>query len=119
MSPVIIHVSAVILRESGGSRRAMKQESYVYVLASKRNATLYIGVTSNLMKRIWEHKNKLIPGFTAKYGISRLVYHEQHNDIMEAIRREKALKKWLRKWKLALIEANNPNWIDLYDNICG
>ena len=97
----------------------MEKESYVYILASKRNGTLYIGVTSDLIKRVWEHKNKLIPGFTAKYGISKLVYYEQHNAIMEAIRREKALKKWLRKWKLALIEADNPNWIDLYDSICG
>src|SRR3990167_888104 len=109
----------VILRESGGSRGEMEKESYVYILASKRNGTLYIGVTSDLIKRVWEHKNKLIPGFTAKYGISKLVYYEQHNAIMEAIRREKALKKWLRKWKLALIEADNPNWIDLYDSICG
>ena len=97
----------------------MEKESYVYILASKRNGTLYIGVTTDLIKRVWEHKNKLIPGFTAKYGISKLVYYEQHNAIMEAIRREKALKKWLRKWKLALIEADNPNWIDLYDSICG
>lgn len=97
----------------------MEKLSYVYILANKRNGTLYIGVTSDLIKRIWEHKNKLVPGFTAKYGVGKLVYYEQHNDIREAIRREKALKKWLRKWKLALIEENNPNWVDLYDSLCG
>ena len=96
----------------------MEKESYVYILASKRNGTLYIGITSDLIKRVWEHKNKIISGFTAKQGVDKLVYYEQHNDIMEAIRKEKALKKWLRKWKLALIEKTNPNWIDLYDSLC-
>ena len=105
--------SAVILRESGGSRKKMEKESYVYILASKRNGTLYIGVTSDLIKRVWEHKNKIVGGFSAKYSVDKLVYYEQHIDIMEAIRREKALKKWLRKWKLALIEKSNPHWLAL------
>ena len=96
----------------------MQKESYVYILASKRNGTLYIGVTSDLIKRVWEHKNKIILGFTAKYGVDKLVYYEIYNDIMEAIRREKALKKYLRKSKLALIEKTNPNWIDFFDSIC-
>ena len=96
----------------------MEKESYVYILASKRNGTLYIGVTSDLIKRVWEHKNKIVGGFSAKYSVDKLVYYEQHIDIMEAIRREKTLKKWLRKWKLALIEKSNPHWLDLYDDLC-
>ncbi len=89
---------------------------YVYILASKRNGTLYIGVTSNLMKRIYEHKNKLIDGFTKKYNIDKLVYFEQTKDIKSAITREKQLKKWNRKWKLELIEKTNPNWDDLAED---
>ncbi len=96
----------------------MQKESYVYILASRRNGTLYIGVTSDLIKRVWEHKNKRAGGFTAKYSVDKLVYYEQHGDIMEAIKREKILKKWLRKWKLDLIEKSNPNWIDWYDGLC-
>lgn len=90
----------------------MKQY-FVYILASKRNGTLYIGVTSNLEKRIFEHKNKLIKGFTEKYNLKILVYYEITNDINSAIRREKQLKKWNRKWKLELIEKSNPKWTDL------
>ncbi len=95
----------------------MNKLSYVYILASTRNGTLYIGVTSNLIKRVWEHKNKCVSGFTNKYDINKLVYYEQHEDISEAITREKILKKWLRKWKLELIEKDNPEWIDLYESI--
>lgn len=94
------------------SRLRMKQY-FVYILASKRNGTLYIGVTSNLEKRIFEHKNKLIKGFTEKYNLKILVYYEITNDINSAIRREKQLKKWNRKWKLELIEKSNPKWTDL------
>ena len=90
----------------------MKQY-FVYILASKRNGTLYIGVTSNLEKRIFEHKNKLIKGFTEKYNLKILVYYEITSDINSAIRREKQLKKWNRKWKLELIEKSNPKWTDL------
>ncbi|OGK57109.1 hypothetical protein A3J15_02465 [Candidatus Roizmanbacteria bacterium RIFCSPLOWO2_02_FULL_38_10] len=86
---------------------------YTYILASKRNGTLYIGVTNNLERRIYEHKNNLIPGFTLKYNIYLLVYYEQIPEINTAIKREKQLKKWNRKWKLDLIERVNPNWNDL------
>lgn len=86
---------------------------FVYILASQRNGTLYIGVTNNLQRRIYEHKNELIEGFTKKYKIKNLVYYEIHTEIEEAIKREKALKKWNRAWKIKLIEKNNPNWNDL------
>ncbi len=93
----------------------MNQKSYyVYILASKRNGTLYIGVTSDLKKRIWEHKNNLVEGFTKKYKVHLLVYYESTNDVRSAITREKQLKKWNRKWKIGLIEKNNPQWKDLY-----
>ena len=87
---------------------------YVYILASKRNGTLYIGVTSNLIKRIYEHKNNLIKGFTKKYNIYNLVYYEITEDVNSAITREKQLKIWKRNWKIELIEKNNPGWKDLY-----
>ncbi|MBI4709466.1 MAG: GIY-YIG nuclease family protein [Candidatus Portnoybacteria bacterium] len=90
---------------------------YVYILAGKRNGALYIGVTSDLKKRVWEHKNNIIEGFTKKYKVHGLVYFEQTNDIRSAIRKEKQLKKWNRKWKLDLIEKSNPEWRDLYDDL--
>jgi len=90
---------------------------FVYILASDRNGTLYIGVTNNLTKRVWEHKNEVVEGFTSKYLVKKLVYYEQHSEIEFAIRREKRLKKWDRQWKLELIEKNNPLWHDLYDTI--
>ncbi|OGH58612.1 MAG: hypothetical protein A2725_02840 [Candidatus Magasanikbacteria bacterium RIFCSPHIGHO2_01_FULL_33_34] len=86
---------------------------YVYILASKRNGTLYIGVTNELTRRVLEHKNKVIKGFTEKYGVDKLVYYEDYVNIEEAIKREKAMKKWNREWKVKLIEKNNPNWNDL------
>ena len=97
----------------------MKQEKsyYIYILANKRNGTLYIGVSSNLKKRIYEHKNEIIEGFTKKYKIHLLVYYELFNNINEAIAREKQLKKWNRKWKMELIEKVNPQWKDLYDDL--
>ena len=95
----------------------MNRTSYVYILASSRNGTLYVGVTADLVKRVWEHKNKLIQGFSKKYGADKLVYFEQHENITEAIRREKRLKFWKRQWKIDLIEKDNPNWKDLYDDI--
>jgi len=94
----------------------MKQ-SYVYILASKRNGTLYIGVTSDLPKRIYEHRNDLVKGFTQKYGVHMLVYYEMHNDIREAIQRESQMKAWKRAWKLELIEKENPDWNVLYETI--
>lgn len=87
---------------------------YVYILASKRNGTLYVGVTSNLQKRIYEHKMNIIEGFTKKYSIHLLVYYETHEAIESAIQREKQIKKWNRSWKINLIQKNNPNWIDVY-----
>ena len=87
---------------------------YVYILASERNGTLYIGVTSDLVKRVYEHKNNLVEGFTQKYKVHNLVYYETTDDINSAITREKQLKKWKRTWKMELIEKNNPGWRDLY-----
>jgi len=95
----------------------MDKQSYVYILASKRNGTLYIGVTSDLIKRVYEHKNDLIDGFTKQYGVHTLVYYEVAEAIESAIAREKQLKAWKRKWKLDLIEKNNPTWKDLYVDI--
>jgi putative endonuclease len=90
---------------------------YVYILASQPQGTLYIGVTSNLMKRIYEHKTKVADGFTKRYNIGRLVYFEQFEEISAAIAREKQLKKYNRDWKISLIEARNPHWEDLYSNL--
>jgi putative endonuclease len=93
------------------------KEYYVYILTNKKNGTLYIGITSNLIKRIQEHKTKSVKGFTEKYSVDKLVYYEQTNDAYSALSREKALKKWNRNWKIQLIESENPNWNDLYFNI--
>ena len=87
---------------------------YVYILASKKNGTLYIGITSNLIRRIWEHKNKVVEGFTSKYNVDKLVYYEIFGDPENAIKREKRLKYYKRKWKIDLIEKSNPEWKDLY-----
>ncbi|MGB3403150.1 MAG: GIY-YIG nuclease family protein [Microcoleaceae cyanobacterium] len=89
----------------------------VYILASKPNGTLYIGVTSNLIKRVWQHKNNLVEGFTHKYSVHQLVYFELYDDMAEAITREKRLKKWNRSWKVRLIEEQNPKWKDLYEGL--
>jgi len=94
----------------------MKQY-YVYILASKKNGTLYIGVTNDLIRRVFVHKEGIIEGFTKKYNVKNLVYYEIHLDINEAIKREKAMKKWLRKWKIELIVKMNPEWKDLYEEI--
>ena len=91
----------------------------IYILASQRNGTLYIGVTSNLVKHIWEHKNNVVEGFTQRYGVHELVYFEQHSTMESAITREKQLKKWNRAWKLRLIEERNPDWCDLWPEIIG
>ncbi len=89
----------------------------VYIMASKRNGTLYIGVTSDLLKRVWEHRNNLVDGFCRRYRVHRLVYLEEHQDMISAITREKQITKWKRAWKLRLIESRNPEWLDLYDSI--
>ncbi|HVZ47037.1 MAG TPA: GIY-YIG nuclease family protein [Ramlibacter sp.] len=91
----------------------------VYILASSRNGTLYIGVSSNLVKRAWQHRNREMDGFTKRYGVQRLVWYERHGDMEHAIVREKRLKKWQRAWKLQLIEERNPYWLDLWPEILG
>lgn len=92
---------------------------YVYILTNKRNGTLYTGVNNNLLRRVIEHKRKTNKGFTEKYNINKLVWYEQHTDINAAIQREKLIKRWLRKWKLELIEETNPDWKDLFYDIGG
>ena len=92
----------------------MEKQFCVYILASDRNGTLYVGVTSNLVKRIWEHKEGVVPGFTSEYGVLKLVWYEQHGSAESAITREKRIKKWNRAWKIKLIEETNPYWNDLY-----
>ena len=93
--------------------------SYVYILASQKNGTLYIGVSTHLIQRVYQHKTKAVEGFTSKYKVDSLVYYEIHDDVREAIAREKMLKKWKREWKIDLIEQQNPNWDDLYDTLWG
>jgi len=90
---------------------------YVYILASRRNGTLYVGVTNSLSRRVWEHKEGKGGAFTKKYGVDRLVYYERYDYVHTAIDREKRLKRWLRKWKLALIEERNPQWLDRYETL--
>ena len=92
---------------------------YVYILASKIGGTLYIGVTNDLVRRVYEHRSKLVESFTERYDVVRLVYFEQFDDPENAIKREKRLKKWNRSWKVRLIEESNPNWDDLYPSIAG
>ena len=94
----------------------MKQ-GYVYIMASARNGTLYIGVTSNLVQRVWQHRNGLVPGFTREHDCKLLVWYEAHDDLQEARRRELQMKKWKRLWKLGTIEAMNPDWQDLYPTL--
>ncbi|HEU4838777.1 MAG TPA: GIY-YIG nuclease family protein [Micavibrio sp.] len=91
--------------------------SYVYIITNKRNGTLYTGVTSDLKKRVWEYKEGVLDGFSKKYGLKSLVWFEVHDDIEEAIRREKQIKKWERKWKLRMIEEKNSGWRDLYEGL--
>ncbi len=92
-------------------------DSYVYILANKKNGTLYTGVTSDLIKRVYQHKTKIYGGFSAKYNVDRLVYFEIHEDINQAILRETRIKGWKRAWKLELIEKENPDWQDLYNSL--
>jgi putative endonuclease len=95
----------------------MERHPCVYMLASKRNGTLYTGVTSNLLKRVWEHKNNLVESYTSKYGVHTLVWYELHDTMESAIQREKAIKNWKRIWKLEVIEKLNSNWHDLYSDL--
>jgi putative endonuclease len=98
-------------------QRMSQKAFFVYLLASGLRGTLYVGVTSDLMKRVWEHKSKVAPGFTARYGIDRLVWFETHETAEAAITREKQLKEWHRDWKMNLIERDNPHWTDLYSSL--
>jgi putative endonuclease len=100
-----------------GKEAVMERNPCVYILSNTRNGTLYTGVTSNLPKRIWEHKNKITGGFTARYGIDRLVWYEMHESMESAITREKAIKRWNRAWKIRMIEEMNPQWQDMYQGL--
>jgi putative endonuclease len=91
---------------------------YVYILASRKDGAIYVGMTNDLVRRIYEHRTKAVRGFTSKYNITRLVWFEIYDDPLSAISREKELKKWKRSWKIKLIEARNPEWQDLYESIC-
>jgi putative endonuclease len=91
---------------------------YVYILASRKDGAIYIGMTNDIVRRVYEHRIKAVPGFTSKYNITRLVWFEIYEDPVSAISREKELKKWKRVWKIQLIEAQNPQWNDLYESIC-
>ncbi|MDO8682049.1 MAG: GIY-YIG nuclease family protein [Armatimonadota bacterium] len=95
----------------------VNRQPAVYILASRRNGTLYVGVTSDLVGRTWAHSNDVVQGFTNRYAVHHLVWYEVHESMESAIVREKRIKEWRRKWKLELIEAFNPNWLDLYDTI--
>jgi putative endonuclease len=96
----------------------MEKQYFVYLLASKPYGTLYVGVTSNLIQRVFQHREGLVDGFTKKYDVHKLVYYEVHLDIREAILREKRIKKWNRQWKINLIEQNNPHWVNLSIGLC-
>jgi len=95
----------------------MSKRYYVYILASTRNGTLYVGVTNNLVRRVWQHREGLIDGFTKEHGVKKLVHFECFNDVRWAIHREKRLKKWKREWKINLIQETNVEWDDLYDQL--
>ena len=97
----------------------MPRPGYTYILASKKRGTLYICVTSELVARVWRHKEGYSDGFARKYGVHRLVYYEHYDDIYDAIVREKQLKKWNMAWKIRLVEKDNPNWYDLYYQLAG
>ena len=90
---------------------------YVYILSNRRNGTLYVGVTNDLCRRVYEHKSGLVSGFTKRYGVKRLLWYEQHEMVTSAIKKEKLMKSWPRKWKLNTIESMNPTWADLYEGL--
>ncbi len=104
-------------RESGNPESMNRRDFFVYILANQKNGAIYVDVTNNLIRRIYEHKNNIIDGFTKKYNIHNLVYYESYDDIRNAISREKQIKKWNRKWKIRLIEENNYSWKDLYKEL--
>jgi putative endonuclease len=110
-------LGGVIPAKAGIQAFLMEKQPCVYILASQQNGTLYIGVTSDVVRRGWEHRNNQVVGFTKTYHVHRLVYYEMHDDIISAITREKQLKKWNRVWKIRLIEQMNPAWRDLWEEI--
>ncbi|MDR0967213.1 MAG: GIY-YIG nuclease family protein [Rickettsiales bacterium] len=95
----------------------MKSGGYVYILTNKKNRTLYIGSTTDLIQRVWQHKNKKFPGFTARYNVDKLMYYEWHDSLFYMVARERAIKEWKRYWKIKLIEEKNPEWNDLYNDV--
>jgi putative endonuclease len=95
----------------------VNKQPAVYILASKRNGTLYVGVTSNIAARVWQHKSTVVEGFTNRYGVHQLVWYELHESMQSPIQREKQIKEWKRRWKLDLIEGENPEWVDLYHRL--
>ena len=95
----------------------MRKRCFVYILANRPKGVLYVGVTNDLGRRVWEHRTKVVPGFTSKYGVTILVYYEEYRSILDARERERVLKHWRRPWKFKLIEQVNPNWRDLYDEL--
>lgn len=95
----------------------MERQFYIYIMANKRNGTIYIGVTNDLARRVYEHREGLVKGFTSRYGLKSIVYYEVFDSVSQAIQRETSLKRWPRRWKLALIEKANPQWKDLVDEI--
>ena len=97
----------------------MSKYHYIYIITNKKQGTLYTGITSDLLKRIWQHKNKVVKGFTNKYNLDKLVYYETSEVVDNAITREKQLKNWKRQWKIELIEKENPEWKDLYQEMIG
>ncbi|MFC1776409.1 GIY-YIG nuclease family protein [Pseudomonadota bacterium] len=97
----------------------MEKQPCVYIMTNRFHGTVYVGVTSNLLQRVWQHRNHTTQGFTKKYNLTRLAYYELHGDMYEAICREKAIKKWSRAWKIELIEGKNPTWKDLWFEILG
>src|ERR1700734_994456 len=98
-------------------REAVAKRYFVYILCNRPKGVLYVGVTNDLARRTWEHRTKVVPGFTSKYGVTVLVYYEEYHSILEARERERALKHWRRAWKFKLMETVNPSWRDLYDEL--
>src|ERR1700693_2882576 len=107
----------MVVPAKAGTHSEARTMFFVYLLASKPYGTLYVGVTTELMQRVWGHKSRAVPGFTAKYGVDRLMWFEHHEDWQPAIRREKQIKEWKRVWKIELIERENPHWLDLYRDL--
>jgi putative endonuclease len=110
-------MDAEAIRDPGGVGMARDHVYFVYILASQRNGTLYVGVTNDLIGRVNEHREGLVPGFTKRYAVKLLVYFEEHDDVVAAIGREKRIKRWRRKWKLELSESQNPQWRDLWSDL--